>query len=71
MKSFMTPTKSQPSTIIRSPLSEPPRLSLGEIKSLELQALSLLDSDITSAKQLIERCLRQVEDAELPVIENL
>ena len=42
-----------------------------ELKSLELQAISLIDTDLPISKQLIERCLRLFDENRFPILENM
>ena len=70
MSKFSSPNKSQ-SFSISSLSPSPKKISDSEIKSLELQAISLLDSDINQSKQLLETCLQQYDESQLPIIENV
>ena len=68
---FQSPLKGQSPILRRSPDQEPRYLSTADIKSFELQAISLIDSDLAASKLLIERCLRQIDEQAFPVLENV
>lgn len=65
-----TPQKSPSSSNILS-TSQKSFYSESALKSLELQAISLIDSDLTASKQLIEQCLRKMDEQKLPLLENM
>jgi len=70
MSKFSSPNKSQ-SFSLSSFSPSPKKISDPEIKSLELQAISLLDTDINQSKQLLETCLQQYDESSFPIIENV
>lgn len=70
MSNFSSPVKSQSFSISSLSIS-PKKFSDSEIKSLEVEAISLLDSDIRQSKQLLETCLRKYNEEEFPILENM
>jgi hypothetical protein len=46
-------------------------LTEGNLKSLELEALSLIDTNASRSKLLIEECLRSLEKSQISILENM
>ena len=71
LKSYSTPLKGQTSYSPTALSSSKKHFDESSLKSLELQALSLIDSDIATSKILIEDCLRIIDEEKISIIENM
>ena len=71
IKSNLTPSKTFYKSSSSGFSSFQKGLSDEKLKKLELQALSLMDSDIITSKQIIEKCLRSLDEQKFPILENM
>ena len=68
---MLTPVKGKKEKKSKNSTPAKKFLTENEVKNLEIQAIQMMDSDISGSKQLIEQCLHRLDEEKFPILENM